>query len=267
MSKEGMGRRERARALYGPLQERTLRNVLIMKLIEGYGYSDKLEIAKRLVDDILETVDEYYPPADRLKPGQMVWFARAKDEKGGSGKTTGDMRAVRTILDLVTEEELEVLATTAQVKDLDQERMVRIAKDAERCGGLLSQADISIITLRSTANVSHKMKTYRKKKGKIPPTTGYKLDIGPGITHKAEAIELYAKGYSPLEVSRKIDHDLSNVERYIDTMERVKILVAKESVHTIARLLKISPSLVESYIEIIKRYWPDAVRQDVVEKE
>jgi len=31
-----------------------------MKLIEGYGYSDKLEIAKRLVDDILETVDEYH---------------------------------------------------------------------------------------------------------------------------------------------------------------------------------------------------------------
>jgi hypothetical protein len=45
MTDKGLLKREHAKDVYGPLQERTLRNVHIKKLIEGYGYSDKLEIA------------------------------------------------------------------------------------------------------------------------------------------------------------------------------------------------------------------------------
>jgi len=77
--------------VYGPLQERTLRNGLIKKLIEGYGYSDKLEIAKRLVDEFLDTIDQFSPPVDRVKTGQMVWIARSDKDKQGYGKRSEDI--------------------------------------------------------------------------------------------------------------------------------------------------------------------------------
>ena len=34
------------------------------------------------------------------------------------------------------------------------------------------------------------------------PTAGNGLDIGRGITHKRVIVELYAKGYNPLEIAR-----------------------------------------------------------------
>jgi hypothetical protein len=48
MTDKGTLKREYAKKVYGPLQERTLRNGLIKKLIEGYGYSEK--ISKRYWD-------------------------------------------------------------------------------------------------------------------------------------------------------------------------------------------------------------------------
>jgi len=41
MTDKGTLKREYAKNVYGPLHERTLRNGLIKKLIEGYGYSEK----------------------------------------------------------------------------------------------------------------------------------------------------------------------------------------------------------------------------------
>ena len=90
------------------------------------------------------------------------------------------------------------------------------------------------------------------------PTSGNTLDIGRGITHKRDVVELYAKGYNPLEISRMTDHELKNVETYIEDMERVKMLASKD-VQTIARLTRLSPSLVEEYLEIIRIYYPESM--------
>ena len=115
MTDKGMLKREYAKNVYGPLQERTLRNGLIKKLIEGYGYSDKLEIAKRLVDDFLDTIDQFSPPVDRVKPGQMVWIARSDKDKQGYGKRSADTEAKRVILSLVTGEDRDMLATEGKL--------------------------------------------------------------------------------------------------------------------------------------------------------
>jgi len=256
---DGEARRNWSMEIYGPIQERNIRNVFIKKLIEGYGYSDKIEIAKRLTDDFLETLDEFLPSMERLKPGQLVWLARSKDDKGAPNKSAGDTPPAMVVLDLVTSEEMEAVSKNGNLKPLESKRMIRIGKDAEKYGGYLSQADLGLITLRSRAIVSSAMVEYQKETGKTAPTTGNKLDIGPARSHKALAIDLYAKGYNPLEISRRIDHDLTSVEKYIDTMERVKILAPKESVHTMAMLLNIGPSLVRTYLEIIKKYWPECV--------
>ena len=60
--------------------------MLIKKLIDGYGYSYKLEIVTRPVDDLLDTVDRFSPSVDWVKSGQLVWIARSESDKQEYGK-------------------------------------------------------------------------------------------------------------------------------------------------------------------------------------
>ena len=250
MNGRGALKREYAKNIYGPLQERTLRNALIKKLIEGYGYSDKLEIAKRLVDDFLDTVDHFSPPVDMVKPGQMVWIARSERDKQGYGKSSADTEAKTAVLSVVTEEEMVALAKDGRVE---------LINEAKQQGMVLSLADLSALMLLAPATLSKYTRRYQKEAGKLLPTAGNVLDIGRGITHKRDVVELYAKGYNPLEIARMTDHELENVERYIEDMERVKIVASKD-VQTISRLTGLSISLVEEYLEIIRAYYPESIK-------
>ena len=172
--------------IYGPLQGRTLRNVLIKKLIDGYGYSDKLEIAKRLVDDFLDTIDHFSPPVDRVKPGQMVWIARSEGDKQGYGKNSANTGAKRAVLSLVTEEDLDMLAKAGKVEPIKDKRMVRLINEAKQQGAVLSQADLTAIMLLSSATLSKRTRKYQKEAGKLLPTAGNGLDIG----HYPESMHL-----------------------------------------------------------------------------
>jgi len=80
--------------------------------------------------------------------------------------------------------------------------------------------------------------------------------IGRGITHKRVIVELYTKGYNPLEIARMTDHELKNVETYIEDMERVRLVASKDK-QTISRLTGLSVFLVEEYLEIIRTYYTD----------
>jgi len=71
--------------------------VLIKKLIDGYGYSYKLGIVTRLVDDFLATVDRFSPSVDRVKPGQLVWIARSESDKQEYGKNSANTGAKKTL--------------------------------------------------------------------------------------------------------------------------------------------------------------------------
>ena len=264
MTDKGLVKREYAKKIYGPLQGRTLRNVLIKKLIDGYGYSDKLEIAKRLVDDFLDTVDRFSTSVDRVKPGQLVWIARSESDKQGYGKNSANTGAKRAVLSLVTEEDLDILAKDGKVEPIKDKRMVRLINEAKQQGAVLSQADLTAIMLLSSATLSKRARKYQKEAGKLLPTAGNVLDIGRGITHKRVIVELYAKGYNPLEIARMTDHELKNVETYIEDMERVRIVASKDK-QTISRLTGLSVSLVEEYLEIIKTYYPESMHLNRME--
>ncbi|RJS83103.1 DUF1670 domain-containing protein, partial [Methanophagales archaeon] len=73
-----------------------------------------------------------------------------------------------------------------------------------------------------------------------------------------------AKGYNSLEIARMIDHELKNVETYIEDMERVKIIASKDK-QTISRLTRLSISLVEEYLEIIRTYYPESMHLNRME--
>jgi len=60
------------------------------------------------------------------------------------------------------------------------------------------------------------------------------------------------------------EHELKNVETYIEDMERVRIVASKDK-QTISRLTGLSISLVEEYLEIIKTYYPESMHLNRME--
>ena len=75
------------------LQAKSLRQLLIYRFLNHYGY-DKGEItAKAIVDDILKLIDDYFivskleDDLHHLNFGQLVWMAVPIDEYPKRGKT------------------------------------------------------------------------------------------------------------------------------------------------------------------------------------
>ncbi|MEA3254441.1 MAG: DUF1670 domain-containing protein [Candidatus Altiarchaeota archaeon] len=237
--------------IYGPLQDKTLKNVLIKKLVDEYGYSDKIRIAETLVDDLLEVVDEYFPEQKRLKPGQTIWYAVDIDDKHTQGKKLRDSKLKPVILTLINKEDLEDYAKGKPMKDITEKQMLRMFHEAKDQGGVLSQIDMSVLLSIRHTNISMKLKRVKEKTGEPVPTRGQIHDLGRTTTHKKEIIELYRKGYLTPEIARITKHDRTNVDAYIRDYERVKLLADKFNQDEISHLTKMSKKLVGEYLEIL----------------
>jgi hypothetical protein len=153
-----------------------------------------------------------------LLDGQMVFHAVAEEEP--PGKPLAERRLARCVLTLIDrEEDLQVYRDEGAAAKRRQQ-IVRMAVEAREGGGLLTQEELGLLldcdprTIRSDIAVL-------KKQGITVPTRGTVRDIGPGVTHKQRAVELWLDGKEPLEVARHLHHSLKAVERYIQTFGRV----------------------------------------------
>ena len=73
-----------------------------------------------------------------------------------------------------------------------------------------------------------------------------------------KTVELYARGYYSLDITRKNDYELKNEETYNRDMERVKPVAAIDiDKQTISWLTRLSITLVEEYLEFIRAYYPE----------
>ena len=80
------------------------------------------------------------------------------------------------------------------------------------------------------------------------PTRGQQQDIGPGQTHRVQAVRLYLQGLEANEIARRLYHTLGSIENYITTFARVVILVNKGYADDeIAFVIRRSSPLVAAY--------------------
>lgn len=239
--------------IYGPLQQKTLENSLILHLIENYGYSTKPKVAEALVKDIMSIYSASTKDKESLKPGQIIWPAVALKEKHGNAKTLAKTKTSYVTLSVVTDSDIKDLASGITPPVALAKRIARISEEAYTQSALLTQVDIAAIFCISQAKVSQLVRSYQKSIGKIIPLRGFVHDIGRSISHKVKIIEMYTKGYSTKEIARNTSHAPTSVDRYIRDFERVKMLFAKGmSEAEIAYITSLSESLVIEYIKIVK---------------
>lgn len=130
---------------------------------------------------------------------------------------------------------------------------------------LLTQEDIAFLLNLSRASVKRLLADL-KKEGHYIPTRGNYHDIGPGTSHKYEALRLYIKGLEPTDIALRLGHALNSIERYIEDFALVVCAALEDySSLAIARFTGLSEKLVKEYLILFDRYTLDDTLKPFIE--
>jgi DNA-binding transcriptional ArsR family regulator len=137
---------------------------------------------------------------------------------------------------------------------LRRHRILRMTREAIDQGALLSYEDLAMLLTISPATVRRDARALRKD-GKVVMTRGWKHDMGPGTSHKAQIIDLYLKGYQFTEIELKTNHSETSVRRYLkDFVQVVALHHQRFSVAQIRQVSGFSERLTGEYIELYNHY-------------
>ena len=142
------------------INDKSLRQLLIHRFLNDYGY-DKGEVtATAIVDDILKTVEEYFvvtlpleklatgdqlPDERLLSYGQLVWMAVPIDEYPEKGKAIIKTRMKPIILTYLATEDIESFRNGFTSRQLRINRLVRWCHQAYDQGALLTHLDLAVL--------------------------------------------------------------------------------------------------------------------------
>lgn len=260
------------------INDKSLRQLLIHRFLNAYGY-DKGEVtAQAIVDDILSTIEHYFvitkplqqmaegkePPDERyLRYGQLVWMAVPVDEFPERGKSIVKTRMKPVILTYLSAEDIESVQHGFSSKKLRFNRMVRWCEEAYDQGALLTQLDLAVLLNVCDKVISDYANEYYRITGRILPTRGNIHDLSGAITHKREIITLYLQGYLTPTIANKTRHSKDAVDRYIRDYESVKLVrAAIDNVDKIAQITHLSKRVVGQYLDLIPDEEPKIQKEE-----
>lgn len=183
-----------------------------------------------------------------LQPGQMIW--KAIDLNEPPGKPLKECKLKRIILTHLCQKEDSEVRRHYGPSAKRQQQILRISTEAKDQGALLTQEDLAELLDTDVRTIRRDIHALQKR-GIVVPTRGQQKDIGPGVSHRVKAIELFIQGKEPLEIARQIKHSLTAVERYIDTFCRV-VFCQRQFRSTLKTALVVGVSIhtVNTYLDI-----------------
>lgn len=184
-----------------------------------------------------------------MQPGQIVWQAILISEPAGKPLSKCSFKTIYLTLHHI-EQDREILLSHGHSAKRGQQ-INRITNEALDQGTLLTQEDLATLLDCDVKTIRNDIHKFEKKHNVIMATRGNKKDIGPGMTHREKAVELFLKGSDPLTVARQMKHSLKAVERYIQTFCRVVYCQreVKDSLKT-ALIVGVSVPLVNKYLNL-----------------
>ena len=248
-SKESMAERR-----YQRIKGKSLKNILLERFINKYGYDKGIVTANAIVDDLLLLVETYYRYSDNsfLKPGQMVWHAVPVDEYPARGKSIEQTRLLPVVLDIISDTDIEDMRKPIHHRELRIKKVERWTKQTFDQGAALSQLDIAVLLSVNEFTAGKYVREYQSLYGRRLPTRGNVQLIGGGQTHKNEIINQYLSGYLVPSICQRTNHSKDAVERYIRDFEAVKLLASKfDDINTISLITRLSKSVINQYIDLL----------------
>ena len=206
---------------------------------------------------ILQIVKEVFPlnPDDidkQLDLGQVKLLVAAAQEP--PGKSLEECQKVTVRLTLDAPEDFSLRARDG-VTGLRRTRILRLATEARDQGGLLSYEDLAFRLLNcGVRTIVRDIAALRRRHLEVP-TRGQQQDIGPGQTHRVQAVRLFLQGKEPQEIAKSLYHSLSSIENYVTTFARVVFLSQKGyGIDEIAFVIHRSPALVAAYHQLYQEF-------------
>lgn len=226
---------------------KTPEHALMIELQKEYNFPPIM--ARALMERINKYVDDL--SSDEHHNNQIIKQAIHINEP--SGKPLSKCRMVPVKLTMTGIEDARILATQGATA-LKKVRVKRWFEEAYEQGGLLTHEDVAVLLGSDISTVKRLVKQY-KNEGVILPTRGQIRDIGPGISHKAQIIELYLKGYTITEIEKRLIHTPVSIERYL--LDFSRILTLRQfglSPAEIRLATDLSEHLIEEYLELAQKY-------------
>jgi hypothetical protein len=205
---------------------------------------------------ILQTAKDVFPlepqqMASQLELGQVKLLVVGAAEP--AGKALDDCQKVTVVLTLDAGQDDFQLRRQRGVVGLRRARLFRMACEAREQGGLLSHEDLGYRLLNCGLRTIVRDLHVLRRAGIQVPTRGQQQDIGPGLSHRAQAVRLFLQGLEPNEVAGRLYHSLGSIENYLTTFARVVFLCRKGyGDDEIAFIIQRSASLVATYRNLLK---------------
>jgi len=206
-------------------------------------------------DAILKTAKEVFPldPQQidsQFALGQVKLLVVAAHEPAGKALEDCQKVTVRLTLD-AGQDDFEIRARRGVI-GLRRARLLRLACEAREQHGLLSHEDLGYRLLNCGLRTIVRDIQVLRRAGVAVPTRGQQQDIGPGQTHRAQAVRLFLLGKEPNEIAHALYHSLASIENYLTTFARVVFLVRKgHSDDEIAFIIQRSSALVAIYRKLL----------------
>jgi hypothetical protein len=220
--------RKAVHSSYAAIEKKSFRSVLKQFLLMEFPHLGGPMIVDLFVDKVQRLIDEYHPLSSRLKMGQILWFAVAKDDKPTYGKTMEKTRIVPVVLTLVNHEDIAKIRDGAPLKEVKKAIKARLYREADRQNGTLSEADVSLLTMSSRNTVGRHTQEYEQEHNAVLPRRGTVHDMGNSISHKATICrkrKIERKATSV--VARETNHSPGAVDRYTLNLDRVAFCLQK----------------------------------------
>jgi transposase len=258
---------------YSSIEKRNFENAMIHMLETDYGLLGGRRILQLLVEDTMALMEQFYPAMNRVSSGDLIWTCTADEgRKAEPGKRTEEYKTVTVKLPVVTvgdlrdrtEKKTPSNKRNAAARARDKERVARMVKAADRQGGLLTIAELSVIINRSYEVIRQYIKEWEEETGELLPLKGYRMDQGCRPTHKREIVRLYEQGVEPPDVARETRHSLKAVERYLQDYRRVKLLLKQNMSSTeISSIIGRGERVVLEYVELCRQYHPELFEHEM----
>ena len=229
----------------GRLDAKTLDSMFRRRIEEGANCSPFVSQA------ILATVKEVFAigpeePDHHLGLGRIRLLVVAAEEP--AGKPLAACQKVSVLLTLDTGPEDYQVRLAHGVEGLRRCRILRVTAEAREQGGLLSYEDLAFRLFNCGVRTIVRDVQALRRRGIEVPARGQQQDIGPGQTHRVQAVRLYLQGLEAKEVARRLYHTLDSIENYITTFARIVILINRGySDDEIAFVIRRSGPLVAAY--------------------
>jgi len=239
---------------YSPCLSKTFSSALAAFMEKEFPQIGGPLVINLFVDKVQAMIDDFFPRTDRLRMGQILWFAVAREEQHAYGKTMSRTKLRPLILTLINNGDIQNRIERVRFPKIKEQIIARLCDEAYAQGAVLSQTDLSLLLHMYVRAIGLSIKRYQNDNNRTLPFRGTVHDMGRTLTHKAQICrKRLVEKKSVMQTAQETHHSPQAVQRYEVDLNRVLFCLEKGlTVEQASFVTSLSKNLVIEYEDLGK---------------